>query len=186
MRIQNFVLLFTLLGFSFVANAQSSKFMSLNKDGTGNIVFSTTVIKKNEEGSSTLATKFSSGDSIYARAYFPKAIGAFTGEEEGFIDLWVDGKHEKRLNFSNKDVAADKDQMLIYVYNTKDYKPDFKSEVWDGISAGEHRVKLVVGRTKFLRKGATAEFQGDKIVVKRDDPHAPVYLSDSNFTFIKN
>jgi hypothetical protein len=185
MRIPNFVFIFILLGVSLVANAQSSKFMTLNKDGTGNIVFSTTVIKKNEESKNALSTKFTSGDSIYARAYFPKPIGAFTGEEEGFIDMWIDGKHEKRLNFSNKDVPADKDQMLVYVYNTKDYKPDFKDDVWGTLSAGEHRIKLVVGRTKFLRKGATAEVQGDKIVVKRDDPHAAVYLSDSNFTFVK-
>ena len=79
-----------LLSVSVVSNAQSSKFMTLNKDGTGNIVFSKTLIKKNEESKNTLVTKFTSGDSIYARAYFPKAIGAFTGEEEGFIDMWVD------------------------------------------------------------------------------------------------
>jgi len=75
--------------------------------------------------------------------------------------------------------------MLVYVYNTNDYKPDFKDEVWEGLSAGEHRIKLLVGRTKFLRAGATAEIQGDKILVKRDDPHAAVYLSDSTFIFVK-
>jgi hypothetical protein len=174
-----------LLPATHAAQAQASKYLKLNKDGTGNIVFSTTPIKKNEEAKSKLQTRFTSSDSIYARAYFSKPMGEFKGEEEGFIDVWIDGKHEKRLNFSNKDVPADRDQMVVYVFNTQDYKPDFKSEVWDGLSAGQHQVKLIVGRTKFLRKGASAEVVGDKLVVRRDDPHAAVYLSDSTFTFVK-
>lgn len=185
MKIPAFLLLTVLFGAGLSAPAQSSKFMKLNKDGAGNIIFSNTSIKKNEEGKNTLKTRFNSADSIYARAYFSKPMGAFTGEEEGFIDIWVDGKHAKRLNFTNKDVPADRDQMVIYVYNTQDYSPDFKDEVWDDLSAGEHKIKVVVGRTKFLREGATAEVQGDKLVVRRDDPHVAVYLSDSDFTFVK-
>jgi hypothetical protein len=185
MRVAAFILLSALVGVAISAPAQTSKFRNLNKDGTANAVFSTTPIKKGEEAKNKLQTRFTSSDSIYARAYFSKPMGAFTGEEEGFIDVWIDGKHEKRVNFTNKDVPADRDQMVIYVYNTQDYKPDFKSEVWEGLSAGEHRVKLIVGRTKFLRKGASAEIVGDNLVVRRDDPHAAVYLSDSTFTLVK-
>jgi hypothetical protein len=185
MRAQAFVLLSLLAGAAMVAPAQTSSFKKLNADGTANAVFSTAPIKKGEEAKSRLQTRFTTDDSIYARVYFSKPVGAFAGEEEGFIDVWIDGKHEKRLNFSNKDVPADRDQMVVYVYNTQDYKPDFKSEVWDGLSAGEHRVKLLVGRTKFLRKGASAEVVGDNLVVRRDDPHAAVYLSDATFTLVK-
>jgi hypothetical protein len=166
--------------------AAESKFKKMNKDGSANIVFSDTNIKKGEEAKSTLKTKFDDSESIYARAYFPAKFGQLKGEEEGFIDIWVDGKHAKRLNFSNKDVPADRDQMLIYVYNTKDYKPDFKDDVWDSLSAGEHTIKLVVGKTKFLREGVSVQDQGDRYAFKRDDVHKAVYLSDSNFTFVKN
>jgi uncharacterized protein YbdZ (MbtH family) len=112
-------------------------------------------------------------------------MGAFTGEEEGFIDLWIDGKHKKRLSFTNKDVPADWDQMVIYVHGTKDSSPDFKDEHWSRLDPGEHRFRLIVGRTRFLRKGASAKVQGDKIVVRRDDPHKAEYLSDSTFTYVK-
>lgn len=166
--------------------AADSKYKKLNKDGTANMVFSSSNIKKGEEGKATLKTKFNDSDSIYARAYFSSKFGQLKGEEEGFIDIWIDGKHEKRLNFSNKDVAPDKDQMLIYVYNTTDYTPDFKSEVWDGLSAGEHKIHLVVGKTKFMREGVSVQDQGDRYAIKRDDVHKAVYLSDATFTFVKN
>ena len=168
-----------------IADAQASKYLKLNKDGSGNIVFATTNIKKNEEGKATLKTSFTDGDSIYARAYFPGKMGQLQGEEEGFIDLWIDGKHQKRLAFTNKDVPADRDQTLIYVYNTKDYTPDFKADIWGELSAGKHSVKVVVGKTKFMREGISVQDQGDRYAIKRDDVHKAVYLSDSSFEFTK-
>ena len=74
---------------------------------------------------------------------------------------------------------------IIYVYNTKDYKPDFKSDVWDELSGGQHKVKLVVGKTKFMREGLSVTDQGDRYAIKRDDVHKAVYLSDSDFVFVK-
>ncbi|MBI3716508.1 MAG: hypothetical protein HY255_10990 [Betaproteobacteria bacterium] len=168
-----------------VANAQAAKYLILNKDGSGNIVFATTNIKKGEEGKATLKTAFADGDSIYARAYFPGKMGQLQGEEEGFIDIWIDGKHQKRLAFTNKDVPADRDQTLIYVYNTKDYPADFKDDIWNGLSAGKHSVKVVVGKTKFIREGVSVQDQGDRYAIKRDDLHKAVYLSDSSFEFTK-
>ncbi len=170
---------------SGMATAQASKYLKLNKDGSGNIVFATTNIKKGEESKAALKTTFTDGDSIYARAYFPGKMGQLQGEEEGFIDLWVDGEHQKRLAFTNKDVPADRDQTLIYVYNTKDYSPDFKADIWNELSAGEHKIKLVVGKTKFMREGISVQDQGDRYALKKDDVHKAVYLSDSSFTFTK-
>lgn len=180
------ILTVALLILAVSSYAADSKYKKLNKDGTANMVFSNTNIKKGEEGKSVLKTRFEDSESIYARAYFSTKFGKLQGEEEGFIDIWIDGKHEKRLNFSNKDVAPDKDQTLIYVYNTKDYSPDFKDEVWEGLSAGEHKIHLVVGKTKFMREGVSVQDQGDRYELKRDDVHKAVYLSDATFTFVKN
>jgi len=167
------------------AYAQAAKYMKPNKDGTGNIVFASTNIKKNEEGNATLKTTFTSADTIYARAYFVGKMGQLQGEEEGFMDLWIDGEHQKRLSFTNKDIPADRDQTLVYVYNTKDYPPDFKNDVWAGLSPGPHKVKLVIGKTKFMREGVRLQDQGDRYAIKKDDVHKAVYLSDSDFTFIQ-
>ncbi|MEI6737606.1 MAG: hypothetical protein WCL29_03910 [Pseudomonadota bacterium] len=76
---------------SGTANAQASKYLKLNKDGSGNIVFASTNIKKGEEGKAALKTVFTDSDSIYARAYFPGKMGQLQGEEEGFMDIWIDG-----------------------------------------------------------------------------------------------
>jgi hypothetical protein len=180
------ILTVAILAFSAVSFGADSKYKKLNKDGTANMVFSNTNIKKGAEDKSVLKTKFDDSESIYARAYFSSKFGQLEGEEEGFIDIWIDGSHAKRLNFANKDVAPDKDQMLIYVYNTKDYKPDFKEDVWDSLSAGEHKIHMVVGKTKFMREGVSVQDQGDRYAIKRDDVHKAVYLSDSTFTFVKN
>ena len=163
-----------------------SKYKKLNKDGTGNMVFSDTNIKKGAENKSTLKTKFDDTESIYARAYFSTKMGQLKGEEEGFIDIWIDGSHAKRLGFTNKDISADKDQTLIYVYNTKDYPADFKDDVWDSLSAGEHKIHLVVGKTQFMREGVSVQDMGDSLALKRDDVHKAVYLSDATFTFVKH
>ncbi len=171
---------------SGTASAQASKYLKLNKDGSGNVVFATTNIKKGEEGKASLKTAFTSDDSIYARAYFPGKMGLLQGEEEGFIDIWIDGEHQKRLAFTNKDVPADRDQTLIYIYNTKDYAPDFKDDVWGALASGEHKVKIIVGKTKFLREGVSVQDQGDRYAIKRDNVHKAVYLSDSSFLFTKN
>ena len=171
---------------SLSASDAGSKFRKLNKDGTGNMVFSSTNIVKGEEEKSELKTIFKEGESIYARAYFSTKLGELEGEEEGFIDLWIDGKHQKRLGFTNKDIAADKDQTLIYVYNTTDYSPDFNESLFSDLTAGEHKIRLIVGKTKFVREGASLRDQGDTIAVVQDDVHKAVYLSDSSFTFIKN
>ena len=167
------------------AHAADGSFKKMNKDGSANMVFATTNIKKGEEAKAALKTKFTSDDSIYARAYFGTKMGQLQGEEEGFMDIWIDGKHRKRLAFTNKDIPADRDQTLIYVYNTKDYPPDFKADVWDELDPGEHKVKLVVGKTKFMRKGLSVTDQGDRYAIKRDDVHKAVYLSDADFVFVK-
>jgi hypothetical protein len=166
--------------FSF-AQAQSAK--KMNKNGTVNIIFASANIPKGKESTVALKTKFSDSDAIWARAYFPQAFGTLEGEAEGFIDMWVDGKHIKRLAFSNRDVAPDKDQMLIYIHNTGN--DDFKEEVWNEISAGEHKIKIVVGKTQFLKKKVTLDIEDDNLVAKGDDVYKAVYLSESDITFIK-
>lgn len=185
MRISAFPLAVLLVGASISLPAQSSKFIKKNVDGTANILFSNTQIKKGEEAKNVLKATFKADESIYARAYFSAKFPTLTGEEQGFIDVWVDGKHAKRMGFANKDVAAGNDQMQIYIRNT-DPSPDVSDEVFDAMEPGAHQVKLVVGHTKFMREGARAEVQGDDLVVKRDDVHKAVYLSTSSFTFTKD
>jgi hypothetical protein len=164
--------------------AQGSKYLKVAKNGTGNILFSNTQINRDQEAKSTFKTVFSNADAIYARAYFPGKFVKLEGEAVGFIDLWIDGKHAKRIKFSNDDVAAGNDQMQIYVHNT-DPSADFSDDVWDYLSAGDHNVKIVVGRTEFMKAAATLEEQGNDLVVKEDDVYKPVYISESNFTFTK-
>lgn len=185
MRASVFTLAVLLVGTSILLSAQPSKFIKKNADGTANILFSNTQIKKGEEAKNVLKAAFKADESIYARAYFSAKFPALMGEEEGFIDVWVDGKHAKRLGFSNKDVAAGNEQMQIYVRNT-DPSPDIKDDVWDAMDPGEHKVNLIVGHTQFMREGARASVQGDDIVIKRDDVHKAVYLSQSSFTFRKD
>lgn len=174
-----------LVATSTALTAQSSKFIKKNADGTANILFSNTQIKKGEEAKNVLKAAFKADESIYARAYFSAKFPALTGEAEGFIDVWVDGKHAKRMNFSNRDVAAGNEQMQIYIRNTNP-SPDLKDEIWEAMEAGEHKVNLIVGHTQFMREGARASVQGDDIVVKRDDVYKAVYLSQSSFTFTKD
>ena len=171
---------------SVSVSAADSKYAKLNKDGTGNIIFASTNIVKGEEEKCELKTTFKEGETIYARAYFSSKMPELEGEEEGFIDLWIDGKHEKRLGFTNKDIAPGKDQTLIYVYNTTDYSPDFSDSLFSELSPGEHKLRLIVGVTKFLREGASLRDNGDTVSVVKDDVHKATYLSDSAFTFIKN
>ncbi len=177
-----------LLVFSRAASTASgadSKYKVLNKDGSGNIIFASTNIVKGEEDKAELKTSFQEGETIYARAYFSAPMVKLSGEEEGFMDLWIDGKHAKRLSFTNDDIAPGKDQTLIYVYKTTDYAPDFSDSLFSDLDAGAHKLRLIVGVTKFVREGASLRDQGDKIAIVKDDVHKAVYLSDSTFTFLK-
>ncbi len=163
--------------------AQSARFKKMNKNGSANIIFSNSQIKKGEESKVVLKTKFTDSEVIWARAYFPGKFGTLKGEAEGFIDVWIDGKHVKRMNFSNKDVPEDKDQMMIYIHNTG--SDDIKDDVWGAIDAGEHKVKIVVGKTEFLKAKVKVDVEGNDLVAKRDDAYKAVYLSESDFTYIK-
>jgi hypothetical protein len=175
--------LIAVVGIFTLSFAQAAKYKKMNKNGSANIVFANVKISKGEESKVALKTSFTDSDAIWARAYFPNSFGKLEGEAEGFIDMWVDGKHVKRLAFSNKDVAPENDQMLIYIHNTG--SDDFKDEVWSGISAGEHKIKIVVGKTQFLKKKVVLDVEGDDLVAKRDDAYKAVYLSESDITFIK-
>jgi hypothetical protein len=166
-----------------IAYAQAAKFKKMNQNGSANIIFSNSKIAKGGESKVVLKTTFTDSEPIWARAYFPKQFGKLEGEAEGFIDMWVDGKHVKRLAFGNKDVAAENDQMMIYVHNTD--SDDFKDEVWSSIEPGEHKMKIVVGKTQFLKKKVKLDVEGDDLVAKRDDAYKAVYLSESDITFIK-
>ncbi len=166
-----------------VSFAQAGKFKKMNKNGSANIIFSNDKIAKGGESKVTLKTTFEESETIWARAYFPKNFGKLEKEAEGFIDMWIDGTHVKRLAFSNKDVPAQNDQMMIYVHNTG--SDDFKDDVWSGISAGEHKIKIVVGKTEFLKKKVRLDVEGRDVVAKRDDAYKAVYLAESEFTYIK-
>jgi len=172
----------TVLGATAFAAGPKQKV--IGKNGAANILFSTEKIEKGKEDKAKLATSFTSEDVIWARAYFPKTFGTLEGEAEGFIDLWVDGKHVKRLTFSNSDVAADADQTVVYLHNTGN--DDFKDEVWSEIGAGTHKVKLVIGKTEFLKAKVKLEVQdNDTVSAKRDDAYKAVYLAESDFTYVK-
>ncbi len=180
----NVILVMIAVACSTIAFAKASTFMKMNKNGSANILFSDTKIEKGKESQVKLKSKFTDSEVIWARAYFPKEFGTLEGEAEGFIDLWIDGKHVKRLNFSNKDVPAGNDQMMIYVHNTG--SDDFSDDIWSGIEAGEHKIKLVVGKTEFLKAKVVLDVEGDDLVAKKDDAYKAVYLSESDFTYTKN
>ncbi len=182
---KKFSLLLVILTIAFgsMAFAQAAKFKKLNKNGSANIIYSNSKIEKGKESNVILKNKFSDSEVIWARAYFPKAFGTLEGEAEGFIDMWIDGKHVKRLAFSNKDVPAGNDQMMIYVHNTD--SDDFKDEVWNSIDAGDHKIKIVVGKTEFLKAKVKLGVEGNDIVAERDDAYKAVYLSESEFTYTK-
>jgi len=181
-KITALVVMFT-IACGALAFAQSSKFKKMNKNGSANILFSNSKIEKGKESAVSMKTKFTDSEVIWARAYFPKTFGTLEGEAEGFMDMWIDGKHVKRLAFTNKDVPAANDQMMIYVHNTG--SDDFKDEVWDSIEAGEHKIKIVVGKTEFLKAKVKLDVEGDDLVAKRDDAYKAVYLSESDFIYIK-
>lgn len=170
------------LMFSFGIMVYAQK--KLNSNGTGNIVFSTSKIVKGDEAKIKMKTKFSADEVIWARAYFPKSFGKLEGDEaEAFMDIWIDGKHVKRSTFPADSFKPETDQTLIYVHNTGN--DDFKDDVWSDLSAGEHKVKIVLGKTQFLKAGVSLELQGEKIVAKDDDSYIAVYLSESDFTYVQ-
>lgn len=183
MKHRLFLTAFAILGLASAVWAQSSEFRVIGSNGEGNVVFSTTKIEKGKEQSVTMATKFTSKDPIWARAYFPAEIGELEGEAEGFIDIWIDGSHAKRMSFTNKTVAADHDQTSIYIHNTG--SDDFKADVWSGLTPGEHRVKVVVGKTELVAEKVKLDVEGDDVVAKRDDAYKAVYLAESEFTYVE-
>jgi len=174
-----------IFSFSLAIFAQNSKYLKIAKNGTGNILFSSSQINRDEESKVTFRTSFSDVDAIYARAYFPAKFPNLEGEAKGFIDLWIDGKHQKRLEFTNNDVAAGNEQMQVYVHKTNP-EADFSDEIWDNLSSGEHKIKVVIGRTEFMKAAATIQEQGNDLVVKEDDVYKPVYISEGTFTYTKN
>ena len=97
------------------------------------------------------------------------------------MDIWIDGEHVKRLAFSNKDVKPEQTQMAIYIHNTG--SDDFKDDIWGGLEKGEHKVKIVVGKTEFMKAGVAISVQGDDVVASQDDTYQPIYLSESDFQY---
>lgn len=175
--------LLALLGLATAACAQISEFRKIGANGEANIVFSTSKIDKGKEKDVTFATKFTSTDPIWARAYFPGEFGELEGEAEGFIDIWIDGTHAKRMSFTNKTVAADKEQTPIYLHNTGN--DDFKADVWAGLEPGEHKVKVVVGKTELVAEKVKLSVEGDDVVAKNDDAYKAVYLAESDFIYVQ-
>ena len=169
-----------LLAFGPIVYAQKK----LNANGTGNILFSNTKIEKGGESKAKMKNIFSANEVIWARAYFSKPFGQLEGDDaEAFMDIWIDGKHVKRSAFPENSFKPEADQMMIYVHNTGN--DDFKDDVWADLSAGEHKVKIVFGKTQFLKAGVSLELQGEKIVAKDDDSYIAVYLSESDFTYVQ-
>jgi hypothetical protein len=177
------LLMILAIAYGTMVFAQAAKFKKINKNGSANILFSNSKIEKGKESKVALKNNFTDSEVIWARAYFPKGFGTLEGEAEGFIDMWIDGKHVKRLAFSNKDVPAENDQMMIYVHNTDN--DDFKDEIWNAIDAGDHKIKIVVGKTQFLKAKIKVDVEGNDLVAKRDDAYKAVYLSESEFTYSK-
>lgn len=159
--------------------AQSTK--KIDSEGIANMIFASAAIGKGQEGSAALKDSFTSGDAIYARCYFPGAIGAFSRGEKCHLHLWIDGKVAWRGVYSGASLPDRTwDQIQIYIRNTGE--DDFRgaiSNALDGLAAGDHEVQFVIVRDKFLKykvvkKGAQ---------VTQEPVYQPVNLSKGKFTY---
>ena len=153
----------------------------VDNKGIANIVFASSAIEKGKESSAQLKTSFTSGDKIFARCYFPKAVGNFKNGETCHIHLWVDGKVIWNGEYTGRALPEPSwDQIQVYIRNTGD--DDFRgaiSNALDTVSSGSHEVQVVVLRDKFMKYKKV--IKGNSVT--KEPVYQPVYLSKGTFTY---
>jgi len=163
-------------------DAWAKKFKKVDSKGIANMIFASRGIGKGKEKSVTLKDSFTSGDKIYARAYFPRKVGRFKRGESCHVHIWVDGKVVWRGSYSGKSLPnASWDQIQLYIHNTGD--DDFKggmSRALKGLSSGKHKVMVTVVRDKFMKYKYVKAGKG----VTKKPIYKPVYLSKGTFTYV--
>lgn len=177
-----FLFIVLLSVFSIAASAIfAGSLKKIDTKGIANIVFSSSAIEKGKENPAAMKTVFTSGDKIFARCYFPRAVGSFKNGETCHVHLWVDGKVIWHGEYSGRALPEPSwDQIQIYVRNTGD--DDFRgaiSNALDTVSPGSHEVQVVVLRDKFMKYKKVIKGSS----VTKEPVYQPVYLSKGTFNY---
>jgi len=163
------------------ADLFAKSYKKVDSAKTANMIFASSAIGKGKESSVTLKDSFTSSESIYARCYFPKAIGRFDKGEKCHLHLWVDGKVIWRGVYSGRTLPdASWDQIQIYIRNTGEN--DFNgaiSNALDTVSSGSHEVQFIILRDKFMKY----KYIKDGKSVTKEPVYKPVYLSKGKFNY---
>jgi hypothetical protein len=162
--------------------ASARKYKKVDSKGIANMVFASKPIPKNKERTVKIKKKFTPQDKIYARAYFPRAIGRFKRGEELNIRIWLDGKVIWRGGYSGRSLPNPGwKQMQIWIRNTKD--DAFRGKMGralDRATSGTHRVTITLVRDKFLKYKYVKTRRG----VKKKPIYKPVVISKGTFKYV--
>ncbi|MBN1802981.1 MAG: hypothetical protein JW891_15840 [Candidatus Lokiarchaeota archaeon] len=126
-------------------------YKKIHEENYCNTIFSTEPIELGKEKSSVIKDRFKKPEKIYARCYFPGAVGK-VGDKKFRHELWIDGKLAKMIFFKN---PPEPDWDTIQVWVSED---EYKSEISE-LSSGEHEVLLWVIKE---------EFGGTEVVSEKD------------------
>lgn len=164
------------------ADVTARSYKKVDSQGIANMIFASAPIGKGKEGRVRLKTRFTSRDKIYARSYFPRAIGRFSRGEKCHVHLWLDGKVVWRGVYSGRTLPNSSwDQIQLYIKKTGD--DDFKggmSRALGRASSGSHQVQIVILRDKLMKYKYIKK--GNRVT--KEPVYKPVYLSKGKFTYI--
>jgi len=117
-------------------SSEKSKFFLLNKNGSGNILFSDKIIELNKEDEKQFKNTFSKPEKIFARCYFSNSIGK-TEVGDFWHELWLNDEFKTKVIF---DSVPDSNWNQIQIWiSEEDYKIDL-----DNLPKGEYKLKLNV------------------------------------------
>lgn len=162
--------------------ALARKYKKVDSKGIANMVFASKPIPKGKERTVEIKKKFTPKDKIYARAYFPKAIGRFRRGEELNIRIWLDGKVIWRGAYSGRTLPKRRwKQMQIWIRNTKgdDFSGGMRKAL-DRATSGKHRVMITLVREKFIKYKYVKTRRG----VKKKPVYKPVVISKGTFEYV--
>jgi hypothetical protein len=172
-----FLTIGTLLLIGFPLFAQGYK--KINAAGEANFIFASSPIEKGKEGQAKLKDTFTSGDKIYGRGYFPKALGKLTNGEEFFQWLYIDGKLAVRGGLENVDPSWD--QMQVWLYNTDENDFSIMHDALKKLPKGSHKIKVCFVRTVYTGTKQDFNDKGKLVDIKQ---YKPVNYTVGEFTFV--
>ena len=117
----------------------------------GVMIFASSPIPLRHEQAVTLQTEFSVPDPVYARAYFPVALGALVAGEL-WHELWINGELVKRYFYETLP-EADWTQVQIWL-SSEVYQAEFAA-----LTAGQHQVEI-----RLYKLGPVDQAAGDGAV----------------------